>query len=224
MNSFIRSISKNNVFRTFDYHRTMRGHCIVYNSVIKSKCLYIMYFVILCLIMEKWFFEKKMLTHVVLAATCHKVFWTFNKIYHNLKMDKHLIVVLCCAFVYLIFIATIETIAMIFKNNFRRNGNDTYELIVSKGLNHSSYNYNLSAPWTINDVTNMIVLNRIYIISFNDWIKSFRFLLVIENDEWNIIEFYSNLINMTHSMFCNFRIMCIYEIFPDYAIWMIVMC
>ena len=124
-----------------------------------------------------------MLTHIVLAATCHKVFWTFNKIYHNLKMDKHLIVVLCCAFVYLIFIATIETIAMIFKNNFRRNGNDTYELIVSKGLNHSSYNYNLSAPWTINDVTNMIVLNRIYIISFNVWIN-LRFPFSVCDRKW----------------------------------------
>ena len=61
-------------------------------------------------------------------------------------MDKHLTVVLCCAFVYLMFIATIETIAKICKNNFRGNGNDTFELRVINGFNNSSYNYNLSAP------------------------------------------------------------------------------
>ena len=60
LNSFIRSISKNIVFRTFDYHRTMRGHCIVYD-VIESKYLYITYFIILCLIMEKWVFERNCL-------------------------------------------------------------------------------------------------------------------------------------------------------------------
>ena len=61
-------------------------------------------------------------------------------------MDKHLTVVLCCALLYLMFIATIETIAMICKNNLRGNGNVTYELKVSNGLNHSSFNYDLRAP------------------------------------------------------------------------------
>ena len=61
-------------------------------------------------------------------------------------MDKHLTVVLCCAFAYLMFIATIETIAMIWKNSFSGNGNDTFKFRVSNEFNNSSYNYNLSAP------------------------------------------------------------------------------
>ena len=61
-------------------------------------------------------------------------------------MDKHLTVVLCCAFVYLMFIATIETIAMICKNNLRGNGNVTYELKVSNRFNHSRYNYDHRTP------------------------------------------------------------------------------
>ena len=54
-------------------------------------------------------------------------------------MDRHVTVVLCCAFLYLLLVAAIETIAIIYKDSSGIDKNEKDPLKVVEGLNHSKF-------------------------------------------------------------------------------------
>ena len=60
-------------------------------------------------------------------------------------MDRHVTLILCCAFLYLIIVATIETFAIIYKINFEIMTNESYRENVIESLNYSKYNDDFKA-------------------------------------------------------------------------------
>ena len=60
-------------------------------------------------------------------------------------MDRHVTLILCCAFLYLIIVATIETFAIIYKIKFEIMTNESYRENVIGSLNYSKYNDDFKA-------------------------------------------------------------------------------
>ena len=56
-------------------------------------------------------------------------------------MDRHVTLILCCAFLYLIIVATIETFAIIYKINFEIMTNESYRENVIESLNYSNFSF-----------------------------------------------------------------------------------